>query len=95
MKTKAKRPLNAQRGEPWKVTVDPTLIERYPDELFAEKDAQAWAFLEAHPLPEGFTLDPTMNPHQEGMGLAEELAQAADSIEKYGLPEKTGGKHGD
>jgi hypothetical protein len=91
MKTKTKRPQNAQRGKPWKVTVDPTLTDRYPDDLFAEKAARARAFLEAHPLPEGFTLDPTMNPHQEGPGLAEKLAQAA-SIEKYGLPEKTGGK---
>ncbi len=88
MKTKTKRPLNAQRGKPWKVTVDPTLTDRYPDELFAEKAARARAFLEAHPLPEGFTLDPTMNQNRKDVGLAEKLAQAEASIEKYGLPDK-------
>ncbi|MCY7349653.1 MAG: hypothetical protein LH606_03175 [Cytophagaceae bacterium] len=42
------------------------------------------------PLPKGFTLDPTMNPNREQVGLAEKLAHAAASIEKYGLPGKVG-----
>ena len=46
------------------------------------------------PLPKGFTLDPNMNLNREHVGLAEKLAQAAASIEKFGLPEKTGGKSG-
>jgi|GEM_PF-4442141 len=41
------------------------------------------------PLPEGFTLDPTLEGRYPDSLFAEKHAQAVEDIKKYGLPENS------
>lgn len=74
--------MNDACAKPWKVMIDPTLTDRYPGDLFAEKADRARAFLDAHLLPEGFVPDPILNSARENVGLEEKYAEALAAIEK-------------